>query len=106
LKIMGSLLAPFADETYFPSVKLKNRLTILDHYFIFALTWSLGGSVASQSLRNFDVSLRKLLMEAKEVIRNSTFLINKCSSTFIYFEMMHILFREKFFIDSNQKNLL
>ena len=44
MKIFGSLLQPFNDEQYFNSIELKNRLNILDNFFIFSLVWSLGGS--------------------------------------------------------------
>lgn len=60
MKIFRSLLQPFDDNTYFNSVELKNRLNMLDNYFIFALTWSLGGSVVGQSRRNFDVQMKKI----------------------------------------------
>ncbi len=60
MKIYGALLKPFNDEVYFNSIEIKSRLNILDNYFIFALIWSLGGSLTGQSRRNFDVNLKKI----------------------------------------------
>ena len=60
MRILACLLEPFNDENYFNNMEFKTRMNIIDYQFLFAMTWSMGGSLATESRKQFDIYLKKL----------------------------------------------
>jgi len=61
LKLISLTFKVFDDAEFFENTEEKDRVKIIDCYFLFALIWSVGASVISSQRRNFDIFLRRLL---------------------------------------------
>ena len=60
-RMLAVLLQDFNDAKWFESVEMKQRFNIIDQKFMFAITWSIGGSLTFDSRKKFDSYLRRLV---------------------------------------------
>jgi dynein heavy chain, axonemal len=60
MRIFKSLNKDLADPEFYSSIEGKNRIILLDNRFVFAIMWSLGGSVNTEYRKSFDLYVKKL----------------------------------------------
>ena len=60
MRMLGVLLQDFNDEKWFESIEMKTRFSIIDQKFMFAVVWSIGGSLTVESRKKFDLFVKKL----------------------------------------------
>lgn len=61
MRILRHLLADFEDESYGNGfADLKTKLTAIDNKFMLAFIWGIGGSLATESRKQFDMFTKKL----------------------------------------------
>ena len=60
LKIFKSLMIDFENQSFYNSLDIKIRHGIFDMRFVFSIVWSIGGSLATESRKAFDLYLKKL----------------------------------------------
>lgn len=73
LRLLKIQLAVFNDVEFFESLEEKERIKLIDCYFIFALIWSVGACLVSGARRAFDLFLRRLLQgDIPEVKKGKT----------------------------------
>lgn len=61
LKIFSDFLKMFNDQDAFDAIEEKERIKMIDCFFVFSITWSLGAAVVSSDRRNFTIWLRRIL---------------------------------------------
>lgn len=59
--LFRSLMSDYEDETKYAEIERKNLITGLQSKFIFALVWSIGGSLTTEARKPFDTYLKRLL---------------------------------------------
>ncbi|CAG9334937.1 unnamed protein product [Blepharisma stoltei] len=70
LHIFSDFLKMFNDQDAFDAIEEKDRIKIIDCFFVFAITWSLGAAVVSADRRNFNIWLRRILNGDVAEIKN------------------------------------
>jgi len=61
LRIFQCLLDPLNNQDLYDKLEHKQRMNIIDNQFLFAMTWSVGGSLITESRKQYDIFLKKLI---------------------------------------------
>lgn len=61
MRIFASMMKPvIEDKAKYSKIDPKNKIGLIDNYFIFAMVWSMGGSIVTEYRKKFDTQLRRL----------------------------------------------
>jgi len=62
MRIYRTFLKDMEDEAYYNSLEMKNKMNILDNFFVFSVVWSLGASVSTEHRKPLDAHLKKIFL--------------------------------------------
>ena len=59
MRIYRCCLQIFDEEQYYTKIDLKNKLNLLDQFFVFSCIWSLGGSVTTDYRKSMSMLMKR-----------------------------------------------
>lgn len=60
LRIYRCMLQIFDEESFYNKADLKNKINLLDQFFVFSVIWSLGGSVSTDYRKPMNLFMKRL----------------------------------------------
>jgi len=61
LRLLKIQLAVFNEQSFFDEMEEKERIKLIDTFYVFSCIWGLGSCVVSEHRRNFDIFIKRLL---------------------------------------------